>query len=225
MAKLFLLRHAQSQWNLENRFSGWIDVPLSKKGIEDVKKISKRLGKVKIDAVYTSPLIRNSETALELLRLSKRKYPIFRHFDGKMEKWANFKELNKSYIPVYVSENLNERYYGSLQGCDKKETIKKYGAKKVQLWRRGFDNDPPGGGEGLDEVFKRAVPFFKKHIEGDLKKGKNVLVVSSHNALRAIIKYIDNVPKKDVMGIEMEPGTMIRYDFDKSLKFKNKKAL
>lgn len=225
MPKLFLLRHAQSQWNLENRFSGWTDVPLSDQGIKDIKKISKKLGKVKIDVIYTSPLIRNRETALELIRFSKRPYPIFRYFEGKMKKWAHFEELNKNYTPVYVTEKLNERYYGSLQGKNKAQAIKKYGEEKVQLWRRGFNNDPPGGGEGLDEVFRRTTPFFKKYIEKDLKAGKNVLIVSSHNALRAIIKYMDNVPKEEVMSIEMKPGTLTQYDLSKSLKIKGKKVV
>jgi len=225
MSKLFLLRHAQSQWNLENRFSGWTDVPLSSQGIKDIKKISKKLGRAKIDVIYTSPLIRNRETALELMRFSKRPYPIFRYFKGKMKKWAHFEELNKNYTPVYVTEKLNERYYGSLQGKNKAEIIKKYGEKKVKLWRRGFNNDPPGGGEGLDEVFRRTIPFFKKYVEKDLKSSKNVLIVSSHNALRAIIKYMDNVPKDDVMKIEMKPGTLTQYDLSKFLKIQNKKII
>jgi len=225
MAKLFLLRHAQSQWNLENRFSGWTDVPLSKKGIKDIKKIAKKLAKLKIDVVYTSPLIRNKETASRVLMEVDKKYPIFLYFEGKMKKWGNFKKLNKNYLPVYVTEKLNERYYGSLQGHNKQKTIKKYGAKRVRLWRRGFTNDPPGGGEGLDEVFRRAIPFFKKHIEQDLKRGKNVLIVSSHNALRAIIKYIEKVSKDDVIGVEILPGSLTQYQFDKSLNLRSKKTL
>lgn len=225
MAKLFLLRHTQSQWNLENRFSGWTDVPLSKNGIKDIKKIAKKLAKLKIDVVYTSPLTRNKETTSRVLTEIDEKYPIFLYFEGKMKKWGNFKELNKNYTPVYVTEKLNERYYGSLQGHNKAKIIKKYGKKKVKLWRRGFNNDPPGGGEGLDEVFRRAIPFFKKYIEKDLKRGKNVLIVSSHNALRAIIKYIEKVSKDDVIGVEILPGNLTQYEFDKSLNLKSKKIL
>ena len=219
-----LLRHAQSQWNLENRFSGWVDVPLSKKGIDKAEALAKRISKFKIDVVYTSPLIRNQETVSRIFRAIGGKYPIFFHFQGKMKDWANFKEINKNYIPVYVSEKLNERYYGGLQGLDKKKTIKKYGAQKVLLWRRGFKNNPPGG-EGLDEVFKRAIPFYKEYIEKDLKKGRNVLIVSSHNALRALIKHLEKVSEKDIVGIEIETGSLIEYNLDKNLVIVSKKKL
>ncbi len=219
-----LLRHAESQWNLENRFSGWVDVPLSKKGVDKAEALAKRMSKLKIDVVYTSPLIRNQETVSRILRAAGGKYPIFFHFQGKMKEWANFKEVNKNYIPVYVSEKLNERYYGNLQGLDKKKTIKKYGAPKVLLWRRGFKNSPPGG-EGLDEVFKRVIPFYREYVEKDLRKGKNVLIVSSHNALRALIKYLENISEKDLVKVEIETGSLIEYKLDKNLEIVSKKTI
>jgi 2,3-bisphosphoglycerate-dependent phosphoglycerate mutase len=226
MSKLILLRHLKSQWNKENRFSGWVDVPLAKEGIKKARTTSGKVFKNKIDKIYSSPLLRNQNTLVKILEYVKGKYPIFIWLDkGRMKKWGNFKELHKNYYPVYISENLNERYYGSLQGKYKPAVIKKYGAKQAHLWRRAFNYDPPGGGEGLDEVYKRAVPFYKKHIEKDLKKGKNILIVGSHNALRALIKYVEKISDRDIVNIEVPYGGIIEYNFDKSLKLKKKKML
>lgn len=212
MAKLFLLRHLKSQWNLENRFSGWVDVPLAQGWEKKAKEISKKIFRNRIDVVYTSPLIRNQDSVLAIFEYYNKKYPIFIHLDrGRMKRWGNFKELNKKYIPVYISENLNERYYGSLQGLYKPGVIKKYGAKKAHMWRRAFNYDPPGGGEGLDEVYRRAIPFFKKYIEKDLKKGKNVLIVASHNSLRALVKYLDKISNKDIINLEIDYAGLIEY--------------
>jgi len=127
-----------------------------------------------------------------------------------MKKWGNFREVNKNYIPVYISENLNERYYGKLQGQNKKEIMEKYGADKVHLWRRSFKNAPPEG-ESLEQTYKRTIPFFKKYIEKDLKKGKNVLIVASHNSLRALIKYLEKISDKDIINIEVDYGGLINY--------------
>jgi 2,3-bisphosphoglycerate-dependent phosphoglycerate mutase len=117
---------------------------------------------------------------------------------------------------------LNERYYGKLQGLNKKEMMKKYGFEKVRLWRRSFEIAPPGG-ESLKEVVKRTAPFYKKYIEKDLRKGKNVLVVASHNPLRALIKYIEKISNEDIINVEVPFAGLIRYEFDKSLKIKKKK--
>jgi len=222
MSKLFLLRHLKSQWNLENRFSGWVDVPLMKDTEKRAKEITKKIFQFKIDVIYSSPLYRNQRTVGKILEFANKKYPIFFHLDkGRMKNWGNFTELNKNYIPVYLSEALNERYYGKLQGLDKKETIKKYGERKVHLWRRSYDVAPPGA-ESLKDVIKRAIPFYRKYIEKDLKKGKNVLVVLSHNSLRAIVKYIEKVSDKDIINIEVPFGGLVKYDLDKSFKIKQK---
>ena len=210
MAKLLLLRHFQSQWNLENRFTGWVDVPLSKSGIENAKDVAEKISNFKIDIVYTSPLIRNKDTVLKIFDYFP-KYPIFFHFEGKMKKWADFKDLNRNYIPVYVSENLNERYYGELQGFNKEETMKKYGEEKVRLWRRSWNQAPPGG-ESLKDVYNRVVPFYRKYVEKDLKRGKNILVVASHNSLRALVKYLEKISDGDIMNFEMPVGTLKEYE-------------
>jgi len=212
MAKLILLRHLKSQWNEENRFAGWVDNPLSEAGIQQAEGIAGQLKDLNIDIIYTSPLIRNKQTVIRILRLLGDKYPIFRYFEEKMKKWGNF-EGDGNHIPVYVSEKLNERYYGKLQGLNKEDTIKKYGEEKVRLWRRSYDIAPPGG-ESLKDVYNRAIPFYKKYVVKDLKAGKNVLIVASHNSLRAIVKYIENISDEKIADVELSFGALLEYNFD-----------
>lgn len=224
MSKLLLLRHFQSQWNLENRFTGWVDVPLSREGIRQVEKVAQKLSEIKINAIYTSPLIRNQDTILRIFEHLVEKYPIFIHFEGKMKKWGNFHEINKDYFPVYVSERLNERYYGDLQGMNKDMIAKKYGSEKVQLWRRSFDVKPPKG-ESLKDTLARTTPLYTQYIEKDLKKGKTILVVASHNSLRSLVKHIEKISDQEISKIEMLPGTLTKYEFDTNLKLKNKEII
>ena len=225
MAKLFLLRHLKSQWNKENRFTGWVDVPLAENWQKKAKEISKKIFKNKIDTIYTSPLIRNKATVLALFSFLKRKYPIFVHLDkGKMKEWGNFKDISKNDLFVFVSEALNERYYGKLQGYNKEKVMKKYGEEKVHLWRRSYKIAPPGG-ESLEKVVKRVVPFYKKFIEKDLKKNKNVLVVASHNSLRALVKHIENISDKDIINLEIPYAGLLEYEIGKFLEIKRKKIL
>lgn len=212
MAKLFLLRHLKSQWNLENRFTGWVDVPVSKEGSEQAKETAGKLAGNDFDAVYTSSLIRNQQTVIKIFKNIGEKYPIFKHLGGKMEKWSSF-EGGGNYILVYVSDELNERYYGKLQGLNKDETAKKYGEAQAHLWRRSYDVAPPGG-ESLKDTYKRAIPFYKKYIEKNLESGKNILIVSSGNALRAIVKYIENIPDEKIIDFELPFGALVKYDFD-----------
>jgi len=211
MSKLFLLRHLLSQWNDENRFSGWVDVPLSQEGLGDAQKISQQLFDNKIDKIYSSTLFRNKCTVLEILK-QIGKYPIFVYLDqGKMKKWGNFIDISENDFEVYVTEKLNERYYGKIQGLNKQDLMKKYGENQVKLWRRSYKIAPPGG-ESLEDVYKRIIPFYKKHIEKDLKNNKNVLIVASHNPLRALIKYIDKIPDQDIINLEIDYGELIEYN-------------
>jgi 2,3-bisphosphoglycerate-dependent phosphoglycerate mutase len=190
MAELYLQRHLKSQWNLENRFTGWTDVPLSQEGIENAPKVTEGLLGLKIDKVYTSPLIRNKETVSLIL-----------------------KNLGKENLPIVVDKALDERNYGEITGMDKNEAKKKFGEHQVHLWRRSYDVAPPGGESGED-VFRRAVPFFKENIEKDLREGKDILVVASHNSLRAIVKYIENIPDEKFSSLEIPFGGLVKYDFD-----------
>jgi len=223
MAKLFLLRHFKSQWNLENRFSGWTDVPISQDGKKDALKKAKEVFQIRIDEIFTSPLFRNIDTVARILEAGKQKYPIFISRDGgKTQKWGDYFEGPRNFMPVYVTENLNERHYGKLEGLDKKETIAKYGEEKVRLWRRSYNISPPGGGENLKDVCKRVLPFYKKYILKDLKAGKNVLVVASHNSLRALIKHIEKTSDKDIINVEIDYGALLKYEFNRSGSPKNK---
>ena len=190
MPKLILLRHLQSEWNKENRFTGWTDVSLSKEGRESVKEVAKKLAGFSIDKVYTSPLIRNKETVSLILG-----------------------ELGRGDLPIVIDKALDERNYGKLQGLDKDEVKKQYGQDQVKLWRRGWDQTPPGG-ESLKDVFNRVIPFYKKNIEGDLKEGKNVLVVASHNSLRALVKHLENISNEDIINLEMPTGSLREYEID-----------
>src|SRR3989344_427664 len=181
MAKLILLRHLESQWNKENKFTGWQDIPLSQEGIDSAKEVAEKLADFKIDQIYTSPLIRNKETVSLIL-----------------------KNLSRD-LPVVIDRALDERNYGKLQGLNKDEVKKQYGEEQVRLWRRSWDQAPPEG-ESLRDVFERAVPFFQKYVEKDLKDEKNVLVVASHNSLRALVKYIEKISEDDIINIEIKPG-------------------
>lgn len=189
MAKLILLRHLLSQWNEENRFTGWTDIPLSEKGIKSAQETAGKLAAFHIDKVYTSPLSRNKKTVDLILQ-----------------------ELGRKNLPVVIDKALDERNYGKLQGLNKDEVKKQYGAQKVRLWRRSWNIAPPGG-ESLKDVYERVMPFFKKHIEKDLEEGKNVLVVASHNSLRAVVKYLEKISDKDIINVEIPYAGLREYEF------------
>jgi 2,3-bisphosphoglycerate-dependent phosphoglycerate mutase len=212
MAKLYLQRHLKSQWNVENRFAGWVDNPLSEEGIQQGEQAAAKLKGENFDIIYTSPLSRNKQTVLRILRLLAGKYPIFQYCDGKMKDWGNF-EGPQNHIPVIVAQELNERYYGKLQGLNKEEAKKTFGEGQVHLWRRSYDIAPPEG-ESLKDTFNRVIPFFEKNIENDLREGKNVLIVSSGNALRSIVKKIENISDEEIIDFEIDFGATIKYEFD-----------
>jgi len=212
MAKLFLQRHLKSQWNLENRFAGWVDNPVSKEGAEAAPAVAKLLEGEKFDVIFTSPLIRNQQTVIKILKILGRN-PLFIHLDGgKMEEWGSFEGGTAECIPAYVSEKLNERYYGKLQGLNKDEAKKVYGEEQVHLWRRSYDVAPPEG-ESLKDTYERTVPFYLKYIEEELKIGKNVLIVSSGNALRSIVKYIEKIPDDKIIDFEIPFGGLVKYEY------------
>jgi len=188
MAKLLLLRHLQSQWNKENRFTGWTDIPLSEEGIESAKEVVLKLVDFEIDKVYTSPLVRNIQTVYLIL-----------------------KNLGRKDMPIVVDKALDERNYGRLQGLNKNDVKRQYGEEQVRLWRRGW-NDAPPEGESLKDVYNRVVPLYEEQIEKDLKEGKNVLVVASHNSLRALVKYIENIPEEQIIDLEIPTGGLREYD-------------
>jgi 2,3-bisphosphoglycerate-dependent phosphoglycerate mutase len=227
MTKLILLRHLKSQWNEDNRFAGWTDGPIAKKESSKAIDLANQVFDLpagrKIDVVYTSSLFRNQDTVARIFEAIDVKYPFFIHLDnGRMQKWGNFTDISENDVPCFVSENLNERYYGALQGLNKEETILKYGKEKVELWRRSYNTAPPGG-ESEKSVYNRTIPFFKKYIEKDIKSGKNVLVVASHNSLRAIVKYIEKIPDKNIPKVEFPFAGILEYDFDSNFDLRSKK--
>jgi 2,3-bisphosphoglycerate-dependent phosphoglycerate mutase len=224
MVKLFLLRHIKSQWNKENRFAGWADVPLDEKEISKARRAADVIFAEKIDKVYSSSLFRNMDTIARMLEFGNKKYPVFVHLDGGlMQKWGNYSDISKNDVFVFVTEKLNERYYGKLQGENKEAAMKKYGEEKVHLWRRSYDVAPPGG-ESLKEVYNRTVPFYRKFIEKDLKEGKNVLIVASHNSLRSIAKYVEKISDDAIIDFEIPYGGLVRYELDGFLAIRHKKV-
>lgn len=201
MPQLILLRHGESQWNLENRFTGWVDVPLSPRGEEEAKRAGLKLKDFPIDVAYTSVLKR----AIETLRLASE-------------------TAGKTGIPVIKDQALNERHYGELQGLNKKETAKKYGDEQVRIWRRSYDVAPPGG-ESLKDTAARTLPYFNQFIMKDLAQGKNVLIAAHGNSLRSIIMELEKLTPKEILKVEIPTGVPILYEFSSDLKLQSKKIL
>tara|TARA_S200000501_G_C20560711_1_gene628678 strand:+ start:50 stop:652 length:603 start_codon:yes stop_codon:yes gene_type:complete len=191
LVTLVLIRHGQSLWNAENKFTGWTDIGLSEKGIKEAQDAGKKLEDVEFDVVHTSALIRAQKTAEIIIENNKK----------------------SENIPVYKDKRLNERHYGSLQGLNKKETAEKYGAEQVHIWRRSFDVPPPDG-ESLKMNAERTIPYFKENVIADLKNGKNVLVSAHGNSLRSIVMYIENISKEDVVKLEIQTGVPRTYVFE-----------
>ncbi len=224
MAILVLVRHGQSQWNLENRFTGWVDVPLSVKGREEAISAGKKLKDMHFDTMYVSHLMRAIQTLhYILLELSDERIPILYHEEKRIHTWEHYTGNREKEIPIYQSVDLAERYYGDLQGLNKTETMKKYGEAQVHLWRRSYDINPPHG-ESLKDTCERTIPYYKKHIVPELQAGKNVLIVAHGNSLRSITKYVENISDKEIPNVEIPTGVPIIYTFDASMKLQ-KKAL
>ena len=226
MSKLVLVRHGQSQWNLENRFTGWVDVPLSKKGIKEAISAGKKLKDFKFDLMYVSHMLRAIQTLhYIIIESSSKKTPIVKHEDKRVSKWEqNYLSDSNKEIPVYQSVELAERYYGDLQGLNKQKTREKFGADQVKLWRRSFNINPPNG-ESLKNTSERTIPYFKKHILRELKEGKNILVSAHGNSLRSIIMFVENISKKEIPNVEIPTGIPIVYTFDKKMNLIDKKLL
>jgi 2,3-bisphosphoglycerate-dependent phosphoglycerate mutase len=197
MAKLVLVRHGQSIWNLQNRFTGWIDVPLTEKGKEEAYKAGELLKDIRFEVAYTSMLTRAQETLRIIL------------------------ETIGLLIPVIKDEALNERHYGALQGLNKDRAREKWGKEIVHLWRRSFDIPPPEG-ESLKDTAARTIPFLERAIMGDILDGRNVLVVAHGNSLRSIVMFLENLGPDEIIKVEIPTGTPIVYDIDEKGNVLNK---
>lgn len=226
--KLVLLRHGESKWNKENRFTGWTDIDLTEKGIEEAKSAGKLLKAegFTFDVVYTSVLKRAIHTL-----------------------WNVLDEMDLAWIPVYRSWRLNEKSYGDLQGLNKAETAKKYGEDQVLLWRRSYDVRPPEldtndkrhpsnelkynkidkellpATECLKDTVDRFLPYWHETIKPAILDKQKVLIVAHGNSLRALVKYLDNMSDEEILKINIPTGIPLLYDLDEKLKVKSKKYL
>ncbi len=209
-------------WNAANLFTGWVDVPLTQKGIDEALDGGRRIAHLPIDEVHTSALIRAQMTAmLALSQHQSGKTPIF-HYEnsgdssnsneGKMAAWAQMNEQadTSQILPVYASWNLNERMYGDLQGLNKQETRDKFGDEQVKIWRRSYDVPPPNG-ESLELTAQRTLPYFSSSILPSIDAGKNVFVAAHGNSLRSIIMDLEGLSRKEVLSLEVPTGVPIVY--------------
>ncbi len=217
MSKLILMRHGESVWNKKNLFTGWVDVPLSHKGIEEAIKGGKLFKHIPIDIIVTTTLIRAQMTAMiAMVEHDSGKVPVVLHDgEGKLGKWSQIysEETKKTIIPVIRCWELNERMYGELQGLNKSETAEKFGAEQVKIWRRSFDIAPPNG-ESLEMTAARSIPYFKDKVEPYLAEGKSVLISAHGNSLRSIIMHLDKLTKEEVLHLELATGHPIIYDYN-----------
>ncbi|HEY9764235.1 MAG TPA: 2,3-bisphosphoglycerate-dependent phosphoglycerate mutase [Trichocoleus sp.] len=219
MPQLILIRHGQSLWNAANKFTGWVDVPLSERGRAEATIASTKLRNYRVQVCYTSKLMRAMETAVICLtecdEICDGRIPIFQHGaeEPDWHGWDRYDGDPSEELPIFTSAALDERYYGDLQGLNKEETVAKYGAAQVHEWRRSYTTRPPGG-ESLEDTQKRVVPYFTQRIMLHIKQGDNVLVAAHGNSLRAIIMELDNLKAEDVPALELATGIPTVYDFD-----------
>lgn len=213
---LILMRHGQSLWNKKNIFTGWVDIPLSKEGIDEAIKGGEKIKDIPVDVIFTSTLVRAQMTLyLAMLHHTDQKIPVIVHKENKkIQDWEKIynPETEKEVIPVYVSWHLNERMYGALQGQDKDEMRKQHGKEQVKLWRRSFHTAPPQG-ESLAMTAKRTLPYFNKEIVPYLDEGKNVFISAHGNSLRSIVMELDDLSEDEVIHLELATGEPIMYTY------------
>ncbi|OYU79760.1 MAG: 2,3-bisphosphoglycerate-dependent phosphoglycerate mutase [Flavobacterium sp. BFFFF1] len=194
MSLLILVRHGQSIYNLENRFTGNLDIGLTALGEEEARQAGKKLKAFRFDMAYTSMLLRARESLRIILEM-----------------------IGETEIPVVANAALNERMYGSLQGLDKGETAAKYGPEQVEIWRRSYDTAPPDG-ESLAATYARTVPYYKLEIEPRLRLEENILIVAHGNSLRALMMYLENISPQDISKVNIPTGQPRVYRMDADLK-------
>ena len=190
MSRLVLIRHGESQWNLENRFTGWVDVPLSTKGIEEAKAAGQKLKGYTFDRAFSSVLARANDTLRIILEV-----------------------LGQTHIPIEKDKALNERMYGELQGLNKAETAKKFGDEQVKIWRRSYDVRPPGG-ESLKDTAERVLPYYETRIKPCLLNGETILIAAHGNSLRALVMQLDQLTTEQVLELNIPTGAPLAYELD-----------
>ncbi len=190
MPQLVLIRHGESQWNLENRFTGWVDVELSPKGEKEARAAGEKLQRFQFDCAFTSVLKRAQHTLRIVLEV-----------------------LGQTGIPIQENQALNERMYGDLQGLNKAETAKKFGEEQVKIWRRSFDVPPPGG-ESLKDTAARVLPYYESQIFPALLARKTVLVVAHGNSLRSLVMKLEDLSREAVLELNIPTGAPLLYEMD-----------
>lgn len=237
MGYLILARHGEPAFGPEDRLAGWMDVPLSRKGIDEALECASKLENIDLDLAFASNLVRTQETVFIILSGQEKKGAIIHEKAncnceiGEIG-WYYFpKKLSNEIIPVCYTAALNERYYGKLQGKKKQKMIEKYGEEKVSSWRWNFEPGPPEG-ESLKDVYKRALPYFKQKILPAVNDGKNVLVCAHQSSLRALVKYIEDISDEDIRNVRfstgelvifrLTEGRLVREDAEKSPEIKEK---
>lgn len=201
MAQLVIFRHGQSTWNLENKFTGWVDVELTEKGKEEAKNAGLKIKGYHFDYAHASALKRAQDTLSIALQTAG----------------------HPPLVPIF-DKALNERMYGDLQGLDKAETAIKYGADQVKVWRRSYDIPPPNG-ESLKDTARRVIPYFETEIIPKLKAGKNVVIAAHGNSLRALIMYLEKMTPEQILEFEIGTGQPRLYELDNDLKLISAKNL
>ncbi len=190
MGTLVLIRHGQSQWNLENKFTGWVDIPLTDTGRDEARRGAALTRHLTFDRAFTSVLQRAEETLQIVL-----------------------KTIGQTQIPIERDQALNERHYGDLQGLNKAEMAKQFGEKQVHIWRRSYDVAPPNG-ESLKDTAARTLPYFDRKILPLVKAGETILVPAHGNSLRAIVMELDQMTKEQVTKLNLATGAPILYEID-----------
>ena len=230
MAQLILIRHGQSLWNALNKFTGWVDVPLSERGRAEATIASCRLSDYRVNVCFTSKLIRAIETAMICLTerddICGGKIPIIKHekSDQIWHGWNSYDGNPDEELPIFTNEALNERFYGDLQGLNKSDTAEKYGSEQVYAWRRSYSVRPPGG-ESLEDTQKRVNAYFSSRILPHLLQGDNVLITAHGNSLRSIMMMLDRLSPSEVTALELATGIPIAYELDMNGEVTDKKIL
>lgn len=213
MGTLVLVRHGESQWNQCHRFTGWVDVPLSKNGVKEAERCAVHCKRFEFSLAFTSALERAHETLLIILSQQNRT-GIFQHErDPRYSRWLHLSNhCGGSDMPIYATSILNERYYGLLQGMEKEMAEQKYGKERVFAWRRGFNDRPPRG-ESLRDVERRVHPYFHKHIDPHIRRGETVLLAGHGNTLRTVIKKLERISTDDISFVDLPEAQPIVYTF------------
>lgn len=213
MGNLVLVRHGESQWNLSNRFTGWVDVPLSEKGIREAGRVADHCRSFHYSAAFTSTLWR-AQTTLSIILARQDRTGILQHARDPLHAgWVRHSnKLSGGEIPVYADAALNERFYGELQGMEKRAAEKKYGKTKLLAWRRGYADRPPGG-ESLEEAHARVHPYLVRNILPRVRRGEDVLIAAHGNTLRAAIKHLEGISDEEIAFVDLPVARPLVYRY------------